>query len=161
MPQSFLVFDFERNEEAAQQARHRIEGWKQAFRLGKKIELKFERCGPEEAAPAAKAAEGAEAGKGNAVKAGGQKGKGEKAKASSTKAGAAEPAPANAEEASSNQHIRMIIRLDFSDHEKLSHHRWRERIPTEEPFAGAAPKVVRPGEAEFERTAELFDSLLP
>ena len=43
MPQTFLVFDFGTNEEAAQQARHRLEGWRQAFRLGDKLKFKFER----------------------------------------------------------------------------------------------------------------------
>jgi hypothetical protein len=34
MAQSIFVFDFGTNEEAAQQARHKVEGWKQGFRLG-------------------------------------------------------------------------------------------------------------------------------
>ena len=43
MAHDFLIFDFETNEGAAQQARHRVEGWTQGFRLGKKMLLKFER----------------------------------------------------------------------------------------------------------------------
>jgi hypothetical protein len=43
MAHSFLVFDFGTNEEAAQQARHRVDRWKQAFRLDKKLLLKFDR----------------------------------------------------------------------------------------------------------------------
>ena len=43
MAQSIFIFDFGTNEEAAQQARHKIEGWKQGFRLGNKMTLKFER----------------------------------------------------------------------------------------------------------------------
>ena len=43
MAHSFLIFDFGNNEESAQQARHRIEGWKQGFRLDKKLQVKFER----------------------------------------------------------------------------------------------------------------------
>lgn len=109
MAQSFLVFDFGANEEAAQQARHRIEGWKQAFRLDKKIQLKFERKAPEKT--------------------------------------------------NGGEQIRLIVRLDFSDHERLSHHRWLERIPAETPFKDAAPQVIRSGEPDFDRTAELFDSL--
>jgi hypothetical protein len=56
MPQTFLIFDFASNEEAAQQARHKLEGWKQAFRLDKKLLFKFERSGaePEQAAEKAK-----------------------------------------------------------------------------------------------------------
>ncbi len=109
MAQSYLIFDFAANEEAAQQARHRIEGWKQAFRLGEKLQLKFERKEPEKK--------------------------------------------------NGPERIRLIVRLDFSEHERLSHHRWLERIPAEAPFKDASPQVVRHGEADFHRTAELFDSL--
>ena len=43
MPQSFLIFNFDTNEDAAQQARHRLDAWKQGFRLGNKIQFKLER----------------------------------------------------------------------------------------------------------------------
>jgi hypothetical protein len=46
---AFLIFDFGENEEAAQKARHRVDGWKQGFRLGDKIALQFERRDAEEA----------------------------------------------------------------------------------------------------------------
>src|SRR4029077_4636663 len=55
--------------------------------------------------------------------------------------------------------IRLVVRLDFSDHEKLSHQRWLDRIPAEEPFKSAKAEVVRHGEGGFVKTAELFDSL--
>ena len=131
MAQSYLIFDFGANEEAAQHARHRIEGWKQAFRLDKKMQLKFER----------QEAEGGERGKQGAPK-----------KKSSQAKGARE-------ETDAQERIRLIVRLDFSDHEKLSHQRWLERIPGEEPFKDAAPKIVRHGEDGFDQTAELFESL--
>lgn len=115
MAQTFLIFDFGADEGTAQQARHRIEGWRQAFRLGKKMELKFER----------KAAE----------QPGGKSG------------------------ADGKEQIRLLVRLDFSDHERLSYQRWLDRIPTEEPFKSAASQLVRQGESEFTKTAELFDSL--
>jgi hypothetical protein len=53
----------------------------------------------------------------------------------------------------------VIVRLFFSDHEKLSHQRWLERIPGEEPFKAASPKIVRTGDPEFEKISELFDLL--
>src|ERR1700722_19673931 len=59
MAQSFLVFDFGANEEAAQQARLTLERWKQSFRLDKKLLLKFDREEPaeeEDQQPAAKTA---------------------------------------------------------------------------------------------------------
>ena len=148
MAQSYLIFDFGANEEAAQQARHRLEGWKQAFRLDKKLQLKFERSEPEK--PATEAA----ADKPKADKPKADKGKGGKGKGTAGK-----PTTTEIEKAGDNQHIRLIVRLDFSDHEKLSHHRWLERIPTEAPFKDAAPRIIRHGEADFEPTAELFDSL--
>ncbi len=128
MPQTFLIFDFATNEEAAQQARHKLEGWKQAFRLDKKLLFKFERGDAEPQ-------ETAEKGKG--------KGKPKKDE------GKTEP----------TGKVRLIVRLDFSDHEKLSHHRWAERLASEEAFRGAAPRVIRHGEADFAATVELFDSL--
>lgn len=109
MAQSYLIFDFGANEQAAQQARHKLEGWKQGFRLGNKVLFKFDRESPEK-------------------KNGGER-------------------------------IRIFVRLDFSDHEKLSLHRWLERIPAEEPFKSAALAVHRPGEDGFASTAERFDAL--
>ena len=109
MAQSYLIFDFGANEQAAQQAGHKLEGWKQGFRLGNKIVFKFDRESPEK-------------------KNGGE-------------------------------HIRILVLLDFSDHEKLSQHRWQERIPSEEPFKSAAPQVHRAGEDGFASTAERFESL--
>lgn len=109
MAQSYLIFRFGANEEAAQRARHRIEGWKQAFRLGGKLLLKFERTAPEKT--------------------------------------------------NGGEHIRLIIRLDFSDHEKLSHQRWIDRIPVEEPFKSAEPQVLRSGDAAYSATSELFERL--
>ena len=127
MAQAFLLFDFGTNEEAAQQARHRLEGWKQAFRLGDKIVLKFERKGTEGA------------GSPEEGKTGG-KGKGDTPNES----------PGS---------INVLVRLDFSDHEKLSFQRWLERIPNEEVFKPAKSTVVRRGDAEFSKIQSDFDSL--
>ena len=168
MAQSYLIFDFGANEEAAQQARHRIEGWKQAFRLDKKLLVKFERSEVETAADektkgekttAETTADRTKADQVAATKASGERTKGEKPKAEKPKAEKAEEEQTRAVETNDNQHIRLIVRLDFSDHERMSHHRWLERIPTEEPFKDASPKIIRHGEAEFAPTAELFDSL--
>jgi hypothetical protein len=148
MPHSFLLFDFGADENAAQQARHRIDGWKQGFRLDKKIQVKFERKEPEakpEAAPAAPPKAGKTHAKG-------------KAKPSGKSKSAAESAPEDNSGADPWQ-VRLIVRLDFSDHEKLSHQRWIDRIPIEEPFKGANPRIVRVGEPEFKATSDLFDSL--
>jgi hypothetical protein len=151
MAYSFLIFDFSGTEDVAQQARHRIEGWKQAFRLDKKVQLKFDRKGAD--ANQGNASESSSSSK--TAKSGSAKAAQPKAKSKSQGDKDSDSGSAKASE------IRMIVRLDFSDHEKLSHQRWLERIPTEEPFKTAKPKVVRAGDPEFETTAQLFDVLDP
>ena len=137
MAQSFLVFDFGSDEELAQQARHRVDGWKQGFRLDKKLLLKFNRSDTSEA---------------------GEKADDEE-KAQSEKKGGAKSRRKKTAETSAKENIQLIIRLDFSDHERLSHQRWLERIPTELPFKDAQSKIIRQNDAEFAGTAERFDSL--
>src|ERR1700724_3231373 len=46
MAHTYMLFDFGADEEAAQKARHKLEGWKQAFRLDKKLQFKFDRGQP-------------------------------------------------------------------------------------------------------------------
>jgi hypothetical protein len=147
MAHSFLIFDFGNDEETAQEARHRIEGWKQGFRLDKKLQVKFERSEPEakpDATPTEPPKAAKSATKGKAKPGGKSKSK----KGSDADDSKGDPAQ-----------IRLIVRLDFSDHEKLSHQRWIERIPTEEPFKSAHPRIFRGGEPEFKATSDLFDSL--
>jgi hypothetical protein len=150
MAHSFLTFDFGRNEDAAQQARHRIEGWKQGFRLDKKLQVKFDRKDQEAKPNPAIAAPP------NAAAKSGAKGKVKPGAKSKTKA--EHNSEAGSAQTDSSQ-IRLIVRLDFSDHEKLSHQRWIERIPTEEPFKDANPRIFRAGEPHFQATSDLFDSL--
>jgi hypothetical protein len=129
MAHDFLIFDFGTNEETAQQARHKVEGWTQGFRLGKKMLLKFEREAADESQESGKAATSK--------------------KKSASKTDTAEP----------SAKVRVLVRLDFSDHEKLSHQRWLDRIPTEEPFKSAKAKIIRQGQPGFAEAAELFESL--
>lgn len=137
MAQTFLIFDFGANEEAAQQARGKLDGWRQAFHLGKKIEYKFER----------KSADSAEAG-------GEEPSKPEASRKKSTKSAAKKS------DASGNkENVRIVVRLSFSDHEKLSQQRWVERIPGEDPFKSASPEVIRHGDPGVGETSALFDRL--
>jgi hypothetical protein len=142
MAQSILTFDFGTNEEAAQRARHKIEAWRQGSRLGKKILLKFDRD---------ESADGAESDAAAST---------EKAPAKS-KSGKKKPAKHKAapdtDGALSN--VRLVIRLDFSDHEKLTQQRWLDRFAAEEPFKSAKGETIRQGNPAFAKTAELFDSL--
>jgi hypothetical protein len=149
MAHSFLIFDFGGNEEAAQQAFHRIAGWKQGFRLDKKLQVKFERKEAEAKPDAASAAP-------PKTEKSGAKGK---AKAGAKSKSGGEPAAEAASAPDEPAQIRLIVRLDFSDHEKLSHQRWIERIPTDELFKDAHPQIIRAGEPEFKPTSDLFDSL--
>jgi hypothetical protein len=138
MAQSIFIFDFGTNEEAAQQARHKIDGWKQGFRLGNKMMLKFEReeiAANEEGEEVAVAAKPAK--------------KSAEKKAAEKKAEGEEPP----------SRVKLLLRLDFSDHEKLSHQRWLDRIPNEEPFKSAKAETVRSGDPEHARIVERFDSL--
>jgi hypothetical protein len=141
MAQSILIFDFGTNEDAAQQARHKVDAWQQGFRLGKKILLKFDR----------KESNGsAEAGASEPEKETGAKGKSAGKKSSAAKKGAKDDASSG---------VRILIKLDFSDHEKLTLQRWLDRIPSEEPFKSVQGETVRHGDAAFAAAAELFDSL--
>ena len=149
MAYSFLIFDFGGDEDSAQQARHRIEGWKQGFRLDKKLQLKIERKDLEE-----KSDGGAE----TSSKTSKSRPKGKSPSKSKSKSAHAAESEADSNPSTASD-IRMIVRLDFSDHEKLSHQRWLERIPTEEPFKTANPKVIRPGGPDFAATEALFESL--
>jgi hypothetical protein len=129
MAHSYLVFNFGTDEETAQQARHKIEAWKQGFRLGNKMLLKFERVEPDEESDAAKVST------------------------------AKKKSSAKSEKNNAGSSVRVLVRLDFSDHEKLSQQRWLDRIPTEDPFKSVDCEIIRQPDAEFEQTAELFESL--
>ena len=109
MAQTYLIFDFGTKEDVAQQARHRLDSWRQAFHLTNKLEYKLDR-----------------------------------------EAAKKEGAP---------DQLKLVVRLDFSDHEKLSHQRWVDRIPSEAPFKDSSPKVVRPGDPDFAGSVKLFDTL--
>jgi len=149
MAHSFLIFEFGSNEEAAQQARHQIDAWKQGFRLDKKLQVKFERIENDTQPNEAPA---------DTPKAAKSKAKGKTKPGAKSKSPHTDPSEAHPPTGDSTT-IRLIVRLDFSDHEKLSHQRWVDRIPTEEPFKSANPKIIRAGEPEFKPTSARFDLL--
>ena len=147
MAQTYLLFDFGSDEAKVQQARHKLDGWRQAFRLDKKLQFKFDRgeaAASEKStqpAPAPAPAPAPDSSKGKAAKAKG------KSKAAETPA------------AEQNGEVKLFVRLYFSPHEKLSEQRWIERIPAEEPFKGASPKIVQEGATDFTDVLNRFDSL--
>jgi len=129
-----MQFDFGKDEEKAQLARHKLEVWKQAFRLDKKLLYKFSRD-----TDGAAAAEPAEH-------------KPDKHKAKSK-------AKDESETPKSHETVKLLLRLGFSNHEKLTEQRWVDRIPTEEPFLAASPKVLKPGDDQFSDTEKEFEEL--
>ena len=153
MAHIYMTFDFGTDEEKAQQARHKLDGWKQAFRLDKKLIYKFERPaqqgdGAKPAEPAPAERETAKAGKDKAAKNAASKGKAVK-KEEEAREVAAPTGP-----------VKLHLRLAFSGHEKMTEQRWLNRIPTEEPFKGAAPETVKasdPGFAEIEGKFEALE----
>ena len=131
MAHDFLIFDFGDDEETAQQARRKVENWVQGYRFGNKIVLKYER---EDA---------------NAAEHDGEEDS--SAKPASSKKKSSKSADA--------ANVRVLIRLDFSGHEKLSHQRWLDRIPTEEPFKSKKAKIIRSDDPHYAETSELFETL--
>lgn len=142
MAQTYLLFDLGSDEETVQQARHKLESWKQAFRLDKKLQYKLEREQP--------LAPGATEAKTEPTKA--EKPKSAKTK-SKSKSKSEEPPSQN------SGPVKLLVRLYFSGHEKLSEQRWIDRIPTEEPFKSASPKVIREDDSQFADILKQFDNL--
>ena len=153
MAHIYMQFDFGNDEEKAQAARHKLETWKQAFRLDKKLLYKFARTGDGTAAAEA-VAEKPAAPKPAPAKAEKSKGK-EKSKTKGKEETPAKPAAT----AVSNEQVKMLLRLAFSNHEKLSEQRWVQRIPTEEPFQTASPAIVKQSDAKFAEVEKHFDEL--
>jgi hypothetical protein len=152
MAHVYIRFDFGTNEERAQQARHKLDGWKQAFRLDKRLLYKLDRPETETGVASAKpdAPEKAEA----AAKSKGKASEKSKGKTPSKTSEAAEKPAAKA-----NEKVGLLLRLYFSSHEKLSEQRWLARIPSEEPFKSASPKVIHQDDKEFESTDKQFELL--
>jgi hypothetical protein len=149
MAHIYMHFDFGADEEKAQEARHKLDVWKQAFRLDKKLQYKLER--PDEADAEEDAASGDAANRAKAA----EKPKSESKAQHRKKAGRTE----DGSEDNGSGNVSLLVRLYFSSHEKLSEQRWLDRIPTEEPFKSASPKVLRQGEAGFEEALKQFSDL--
>ncbi len=154
MAHSYIRLDFGTDEEKAQQARHKLDGWKQAFRLDKKLQYKLDR-------PETAAAEVASKSEPEAKAAPAEKSKGKTGEKTKGKAAAAKSSTPLAEKkmSAANGKVGLLVRLYFSSHEKLSEQRWLERIPTEEPFKSAAPRVVHHSDPEFESVDKQFEAL--
>src|SRR5277367_5869321 len=134
MANIYLSFEFP-NEEKAQEARHKLEVWKQASRLDKKLLYKFER-----AAVDAETEEEAEPPKA------------EKAvKKSKSKSGASEK--------NASEPVKLLVRLGFSGHEKLSEQRLLDRVEAEAIFQAASPETIKSTDSSFSETETRFENL--
>jgi hypothetical protein len=153
MPHTYLLFDFATDEEKAQLARHKLETWKQAFRLDKKLLYKFDRATSGDGAQPSDEEKSPKPAKEAKAKGGAKSKDKSKSKAKSDDTEAA------TKDASPPEPVKLLIRLDFSSHEKLSEQRWVDRIPTEEPFQAASPKVIKPHDAGFADTEKQFEDL--
>ena len=142
MAHIYFSFDFGTDEEKAQQARHKLEMWKQAFRLDKKMLYKFERESDAEAA----ADHGAEESE-------------ETEKAAKSKSHGKKKEDADGEGDAPTGNVRLYLRLAFSGHEKMTEERLLKKIPSEEPFSELSPKAVKDQDAEFGELEAKFDSL--
>jgi hypothetical protein len=156
MAHTYMVFEFP-NEEKAQQARHKLEGWKQAFRLDKKLQVKFDR-GDEAATESTEGAaehetEHAEEHKKSA------KSKPAAKDAKHSKSKKSDKSEKSEEEAADSGPVKLLVRLYFSNHEKITEQQWFDRIPADELFKVAHPHVIHEKDAAFEDTLKQFDTL--
>jgi hypothetical protein len=136
MAHTYMHFDFGADERKAQEARHKLDTWKQAFRLDKKLQYKLDR--PEEEADEDESADAEE----------------QEEPETPTAKPKATHKPRGADDDQSS--ITLQVRLYFSSHEKLSEQRWLDRIPSEEPFQSASPKVIRKGDPAFDDANKQF-----
>jgi hypothetical protein len=166
MAHTYMLFDFA-DEETAQQARHKLETWKQAFRLDKKLQYKLDRgdeadsadaesekgedaTEPESAAKSAKGEKGAKPGKSS--KSSPKSGSKAKSKSSGS--------DSNDDYATPSGPVKLLVRLYFSGHEKKSEQRILDRINAEDLFKAASPKSVDESAAGFDTAQAHFDRLV-
>ena len=145
MSHIYIRLDFGTDEEKAQLARHKLDGWKQAFRLDKKLLYKLDRPGGSRGEAMAKTETAENPAPSSKAKG---KSKGKSSESDAEKSGSA-----------ADGKVSLLVRLYFSTHEKLSEQRWVARIPSEEPFKSASPKVILHSDPEFEKADQQFESL--
>ena len=148
MAHIYLTFDFGSDEEKAQQARHKLESWKQAFKLDKKMLYKFDRkedgVAPAETEPKEKPNKAAEP----------------KSKETKGAKGSKKADPEQAKLAPSSSDIKLILRLALPNHEKLTEQRLLKRFPAEEPFKSSSPKTIHEADTDFAKLDSHFEELV-
>jgi hypothetical protein len=146
MAHIYMSFDFGTDEEKAQQARHKLEMWKQAFRLDKKMLYKFERTSADGTA-VNQASQPTEKNETSAKAA-----KSSKTAKSKEKAGPQK-------NAAPTGNVKLHLRLALSAHERITEERFLKKFPAEELFSCASPKTVRQGQPGFAEADAVFEAL--
>ena len=108
MAHTYMLFDLGWDEEKGRRARHKLESWKQAFRLDKKLQYKLER--EQVDAPSESGAKGEPA-------------KAEKPKPAKAKSKSKSTSKSDETENENSGPVKLFVRLYFSGHEKLSEQR--------------------------------------
>ena len=159
MAHIYMSFDFGADEEKAQQARHKLEMWKQAFRLDKKMLYKFERTGVDGVAAAAGSedVEPGEAESKQKTAAGAKKGTAKAGK--SGKAAKSKEKAEPGKQAAASGNIKLHLRLAMPAHERITEERFLQKFPAEELFSTASPVLVRQGQPGFAEADAVFESL--
>jgi hypothetical protein len=157
MAHTYMVFEFP-NEEKAQEARHKLERWKQAYRLDKKLQVKFDRG--DEATTEAGETEATEHESDSSAEESKKGAKSKSSAAKSTKAAKSKKSDESEEdEATNSGPVKLFVRLYFSTHEKITEQQWLARIPADELFKVANPHVINQKDAAFDDTVQEFDTL--
>jgi len=146
MAHIYMSFDFGTDEEKAQQARHKLEMWKQAFRLDKKMLYKFERT----------AADGAETNEGSREV---EKKEAPPKAAKSSKTAKSKEKAETEKTAAPGGNIKLHLRLALPAHERITEERFLKKFPAEELFSTASPQTVRQGQPGFAEADAVFESL--
>jgi hypothetical protein len=159
MAHTYMIFDFP-GEETAQQARHKLETWKQAFRLDKKLQYKLDRGEKLDAANEESGEDEAEQEAKPAVKTGKSAKAAKPGKSSKSKGQAGTKADEESAYAPADSGpVKVLVRLYFSGHEKMSEKRILDKINGDELFKGAAQTVAEEGQAGFVEALAEFDRL--
>jgi hypothetical protein len=154
MAVTYMRFHFGSNEDGAQEACRKLDLWKQAFRLDKKLIYKLERKEPDSAGSQPPKTDGKSPKNEDKEKEAGSK------RSAKSHAGNAKKSTTENIGEPGNGSVQLLVRLSFSAHEKLSEQQWMQRLPSEEPFREASPVVIKRDNAtEFQKASEGFTDL--
>jgi hypothetical protein len=162
MAHIYMSFDFGTDEEKAQLARHKLEMWKQAFRLDKKMLYKFERTAVDGAVGTSGEEAGLNPGPTKSAEKSAEKSTTKKEAVKTGKSGKATKSKEKAEPekaAAPSGNVKLHLRLAMPAHERITEERFLQKFPAEELFNSASPVLVRQGQPGFAEADAVFESL--